>query len=182
MTELALHILDIAQNSIRANASLIEITITEDPQHDRYCIDIADDGHGMDEQTRERVHDPFFTSRTTRKVGLGIPLLKQNAEQTGGSLLISSQVGKGTFLKACFGYSHLDRPILGDIAGTLLILMTNEKHTEICYRHLTPDGEYVFDSREVKGVLEGAPVNTPEIRQFLLGMIRENLEQIKISE
>lgn len=182
MTELALHILDIAQNSIRAKASLVEISITEEPQHDRYVIEISDNGPGMDEHTLTRVGDPFFTSRTTRKVGLGIPLFRQNAELAGGSLQIESEPGKGTHLKAIFGFSHVDRPILGDMAGTLLILMSNENQTEIVYNHQTPVGDYEFDSREVKKILEGASVNSPGIRNFLLEMIRENLEQIQISE
>ncbi len=182
MTELSLHILDIVQNSIRAKASLVEIEIVENPEMDEYCITISDNGSGMEAETLTKVEDPFFTSRTTRKVGLGIPLIKQNAEQTGGSFNINSQPGEGTRITASFGLNHLDRPILGDIAGSLLILMTNEQQTEICYRHQTPNGKFEFDSREVKTILEDAPINTPEIRKFLLEMIRGNLEQIQISE
>lgn len=182
MKELALHILDIAQNSIRAKADLLEIRITESPEKDSYQIEISDNGPGMDEQTLSQVDDPFFTSRNTRKVGLGIPLFKQNAEICGGSFKIESTKGKGTQVTACFGLSHFDRPVLGDIAGTLLILLTNENQTEIVYDHQTPFGEFRFDSREIKSVLDGAPISTPEIRNFLRSMITENLEQIQISE
>ncbi|WP_372775896.1 ATP-binding protein [Mangrovibacterium sp.] len=182
MTELALHILDIAQNSIRAKASLLEIHIRENADEDYYRICITDNGSGMDAETLNRVTDPFYTSRTTRKVGLGIPMLKQNAEQTGGSFQIESSPGKGTKLTASFGFHHLDRPILGDIAGTILILLSNENETEILYRHQTPQGEFNFDSREIKKILEGTPLVTKEIREFLRAMLLENLEQIQISE
>ena len=182
MTELALHILDIAQNSIRAKAGLIEIYITEKPSKNQYLIDILDDGPGIDEQVIKKVDDPFYTSRKSRKVGLGLPLFKQNAELSGGSIQIISEKGKGTHINASFGFNHIDRPILGDIAGTLLILMANENETEIRYKHQTSNGEYIFDSQEVKEILEGMPISSPEIRKYLKEMIQENLEQIKISE
>ncbi|WP_163717386.1 ATP-binding protein [Mangrovibacterium lignilyticum] len=182
MTELSLHILDIAQNSIRAKSSLVEIYIRENPEKDCYKLKIKDNGIGMDEETLNKVTDPFFTSRSTRKVGLGIPMLKQNTEQCGGSFLIESTPGGGTTLVATFGYRHIDRPILGDIAGTMLILLANENDTDILYRHQTLQGEFNFDSREIKNILGGVPLVTKEIRQFLKSMILENLEQIQISE
>lgn len=182
MTELALHILDIAQNSIRANASLLEIHIQENPLKDYYAIRVIDNGSGMDQETLDRVTDPFYTSRQTRKVGLGIPLLKQAAELCNGSLEIESNPGNGTKLKATFSFKHIDRPILGDIAGTILILLTNTSDCEIIYRHQTPQGEFNFDSRQIKKILGGMPIATREIREFIRSMILENLEQIQISE
>lgn len=182
MNELSLHILDIAQNSIRANAGLIEITITEKPDSDLLSMDIKDDGKGMSPQQVEQAANPFFTSRTKRKVGLGLPLLKHNAELTKGSFQIHSEENKGTQLQVNFGFHHIDRPVLGDMAGTLLILAANEKQTEIRYVHETPKGQFEFDTREVKKELDGVPLSTPEIRKFLNEMIRENLEQIQISE
>ena len=134
----------------------------------------------MDAETLAKVTDPFFTSRTTRKVGLGIPMLKQNAEQCGGSFHIESTPGVGTELTATFGYHHIDRPPLGDITGTILILLTNEKGTDVLYRHQTLQGEFNFDSREIKKILEGTPLVTKEIRDFLKSMIDENLENIQI--
>ena len=109
MDQLSLHILDIAQNSIRAEATIIQIDITEDEKNDRYSIEVTDNGCGMDETTLNQVSDPFFTTRTTRKVGLGISLFKQNAEQTGGFLTIESTPGCGCKLKAVFGLKHLVR-------------------------------------------------------------------------
>ena len=119
MKDLSSHMMDIVQNSIRAEASWIQIRICEDPEADLFLIEIQDNGCGMDEATLARVRDPFFTSRTVRKVGLGIPLLQQNAERTGGKVSIVSQPGQGTTLTARFGHSHLDRPPLGDVAETL---------------------------------------------------------------
>ena len=182
MNELALHILDIAQNSIRANAALIEIAITEKPDNDLLQIEVKDDGKGMSPQQVEQAGDPFFTSRTKRKVGLGLPLLKHNAEQTEGNFQLQSEGNKGTQLLVNFGFHHIDRPVMGDIAGTLLILAANEKETEIRYVHETPKGQFEFDTREVKKELDGISLSTPAIRKFLNEMIRENLEQIQISE
>ncbi len=182
MNELALHILDIAQNSIRAHAGLIEIFITEHPASNKYQIEIKDDGKGMNPQQVEQASNPFFTSRTKRKVGLGLPLLKHNAELAEGSFHLHSEENKGTQLKVNFGFHHIDRPVLGDMAGTLLILAANEKQTDIRYVHKTPKGEFEFNTREVKNELDGMPLSTPEIRKFLNEMIRENLEQIQISE
>ena len=182
MQELSLHILDIVRNSIRANASLIQTDIEELPGKDQYVIRISDNGTGMSYEELKKVTNPFFTSRTRRKVGLGIPLLKQNAEQTGGFVEIQSTEGKGTTIRAVFGFSHIDRPVLGDIAGTLLILCSNEKSAELVYRHKTAVGEFCFDSREIKSTLEGVSVNNAEVRSFLLEMIRENLKQIQASE
>lgn len=182
MIELSLHILDLAQNSIRAKARLVEIHIMENPDEDYYRIVIKDNGSGMDAETLERVTDPFFTSRTTRKVGLGIPMLKQNAEQCGGSFQIESTLDIGTRLTATFGYHHIDRPPLGDIAGTILILLSNEDDVDILYRHQTLQGEFNFDSREIKKILEGTPLVTKEIRDFLRSMIEDNLDHIQISK
>ncbi len=182
MTELALHILDIAQNSVRAHASLVEIHIQENPEKDYYRIRIVDNGDGMDEETLQKVTDPFYTSRKTRKVGLGIPLLKQTAEMCKGTFELESSPGNGTNLMASFSFKHIDRPVLGDIAGVVLILLTNPEECELLYRHQTPQGEFNFDSRQIKKILDGTPIATKEIREFLKNMILENLEQIQISE
>jgi anti-sigma regulatory factor (Ser/Thr protein kinase) len=182
MNELSLHILDLVQNSIRAHASVVEIYIQENPDRDLYSIELIDNGKGMDATTLARVTDPFYTSRTTRKVGLGIPMLKQNAELCGGSFQIHSTPGAGTKLKATFKYHHIDRPVLGDITGTILLLLNNENDTDILYRHQTLQGEFNFDSREIKKILDGTPLVTKEIRDFIRAMIQENLDQIQISE
>ena len=132
----------------------------------------------MDEATVVKVTDPFFTSRTVRKVGLGIPLFKQNAEATGGNLKIESKTGEGTIFEAKFGLSHWDRPPMGDIAGSIVILVSANPEIDFIYRHSTEKGEYTFDTNEVKEILECVPLNDPEIVMALRQMIRENIKEI----
>jgi anti-sigma regulatory factor (Ser/Thr protein kinase) len=182
MKDLSLHILDIVQNSIRAKAKLIGIEITELPQEDQLIITITDDGSGMSPEQLQQAIDPFYTSRTTRKVGLGLSLFKQNAELTGGTFNIESELGKGTKVTAVFGLNHLDRPIMGDLVGTLLLLICSSGETDYVFKHQTPSGEFTLDTRELKQTLENVSINRPEVRSFLKEMLQENLEQIQISE
>ena len=169
MKDLSSHMMDIVQNSIRAEASWIQIRICEDPEADLFLIEIQDNA---------RVRDPFFTSRTVRKVGLGIPLLQQNAERTGGKVSIVSQPGQGTTLTARFGHSHLDRPPLGDVAETLTLLAAANPAIHFSYDHTTPSGTYRFDTQEIIQVLEGVPLGHPEILPAIQNLIRENLKEI----
>lgn len=182
MKDLSLHILDIVQNSIRAKARLIGIEILEDQEKNELTITITDDGAGMSREQAQRSIDPFFTSRTTRKVGLGLSLFKQNAEQTGGRFSIDSELGKGTRVTAVFGLDHLDRPVMGDLVGSLLILICAPDVVDYVFKHKTSVGEFVLDTREIKQTLENVPVNHPEVRAFLKEMIEENLKQIQITE
>ena len=163
MQTLSDHILDIAQNSIRAQASRVEIDLQENITEDSLVITIRDNGCGMDEATAAKVTDPFFTSRTVRKVGLGIPLFKQR---------------EGTTIEAKFGLSHWDRPPLGDVAGSIVILVSANPGIDFTYHHVTEKGEYTFDTHEVKEILEGVPLNDPEIVMALSQMIRENIIDI----
>ena len=178
MKDLSLHILDIVHNSIRANARLIEISMDEDTATDRYSMHIADNGKGIEPEMLKTVSDAYTTSRTTRKVGLGLPLLRQNAEQAGGSFNIESQVGRGTQVQACFGHSHLDRPPLGDIAGVLVQLFVAFPEIVFVYKHQTTKGDYVCDTREVLESLDGTPLHQRDIRKFVIEMIDENLDEI----
>lgn len=182
MKDLSLHILDIVQNSIRAKATLIGIGIDEKPNDNQLIITITDNGTGMGEQQLQRAIDPFFTSRTTRKVGLGLSLFKQNAEMTGGSFRMESKLGEGTKVMAIFGMNHLDRPIMGDLVGTLLILFCSPGAVDYVFKHQTPSGEFVLDTREIKQIIENVPISHPDIRLFLKEMMEGNLEQIQISE
>lgn len=181
MKDLSMHILDIAQNSITADAKKIEVEITENVKSDIYRIVISDDGKGMTAGFAEKVTDPYVTSRTTRKVGLGIPLLKQNAERTGGCFEIRSEVGKGTVVKAEFSLSNLDRPPLGDIAGTIVLLAAANLKIHFIYRHVTENGKFCFDTTEVNEMLEGMPISEPGVIRFLKEMIKENLQEINIA-
>lgn len=179
MKDLSLHILDIAQNSISAGASNIGISIDENLAANTMAIEVTDNGRGMSAEVLERVTDPYFTSRTTRKVGLGIPLFKQNAEATGGSLQIESEEGRGTMLKATFVHNHLDRPPLGDMAGVMVLLAGANPEIRFVYTHRVDNEEYVFDTEEVKEALDGLPINDPQVMRFLKEMIIENLVAIK---
>ena len=182
MKDLSLHILDIVQNSIRAKAKLIGIEINELPKENQLIITITDDGSGMSPEQLKSAIDPFYTSRTTRKVGLGLSLFKQNAEMTGGTFNLESELGKGTKVTATFGLNHLDRPVMGDLVGTLLILICTPEEIDYVIKHQTPSGKFVLDTREIKQTLENVPINNPEVRSFLKEMLKENLEQIQISE
>lgn len=180
MKDLSLHILDIAQNSITAKATLIQIAIVEDTVADTYTITITDNGYGIPPDMLARVTDPYATSRTTRKVGLGIPLFKQNAERTGGGLTITSEVGKGTVLTAVFVHSNIDRPVLGDIAGVVVILVSANPSIDFVYTHVVNQQSYVFDTREVREALDGIPLNEPSVIPLLKEMIAANLEELQI--
>src|SRR5665648_201440 len=129
------HILDIVQNSIRAKAKLIEIEIDERSAENKLIITISDNGSGMSEDQLERAIDPFYTSRTTRKVGLGLSLFKQNAETTAGSFKLESELGKGTKVTAVFGLKHLDRPVMGDLVGTLILLICSSGGIDYVFKH-----------------------------------------------
>jgi len=180
MKDLSLHIMDILQNSTRAGASKIELDIVENTLENTYRIIFTDNGCGMDEETVKRVVDPFFTTRTVRKVGLGLPLLKQNCEQTGGSLHITSKAGEGTQVEAVFIHNHIDRPALGDIAGTIVLTASAYPDIHFIYRHNKDDKIYMFDTEEVKEALDGVSIQMPEIIQYLREMIKENLIEIEV--
>lgn len=174
MRELALHILDIAENSVKANAKLVTIEI--EAEDNLLTIKISDDGRGMSDEFLSKVTDPFTTTRTTRKVGMGIPLFKQAAESSGGSFDIKSKLGVGTVVTVTFKLDNIDRMPLGDIAETATTLLYPECDFKWIYR---VDGrEYIFDTREVKEELEGIPIDSPEIVAFLKSMLKENIESI----
>ncbi|MDE5418916.1 ATP-binding protein [Labilibaculum sp. DW002] len=178
MKDLSMHIMDIIQNSVRAEASNVQLEIVESQKDDLFSIGIKDDGFGMSKEVLAKAIDPFFTSRTTRKVGLGISLLKQNAEQTGGSLNIWSKEGEGTQLEVIFSHSNIDRPVLGNIAETMMLLVGANPEMDFLYKHTTAEGEYVFDTKEVKEILEGVSLNDPNILVYLKEMINENINTI----
>jgi anti-sigma regulatory factor (Ser/Thr protein kinase) len=180
MKDLSLHILDIAQNSIRAKARMIEISIFESSADDSFKLVIKDNGNGMSPEQLEKAVDPFYTSRTTRKVGLGLSLLNQNAMQSGGTMNIQSQAGIGTEVEAIFKASHIDKPVLGDIAKTIVLVTGANKEIEITYRHVKDGEEYVFNSFEIQQELDGVSISSPKILKFLEDMINQNLDAIGV--
>ncbi len=179
MKNIALHILDLVQNSARAEARMVQISITEDPGKDSYLLSIADDGKGMEEEVVEKATDPFYTSRTTRKVGLGLPLIQLNAERTGGSFTLSSVHGKGTKLEANFIYHHPDRLPLGEIEDVLVLLAVGLPLVRLVYIHKTPSGSYSFDTEVIREIIGEIQDSNLEVRKFLREMIVENLKEIK---
>jgi hypothetical protein len=181
MKELSLHILDIIQNSIVAEANFIEIELIDNKAENIYSISIKDNGKGMSAEMLANVTDPYCTSRTTRKVGLGIPLFKQNAERAGGYLTITSELGKGTLLKAVFQHDNLDRPMMGDISGVIILTVAANENIRFVYTHKTESGEYVFDTDEIKEALDGISMNQPQVIRYLKEMIEENLTEIHYS-
>jgi len=181
MKDLALHILDILLNSVTAGATFIELKIDEAPDKDEYRVKFTDNGLGMDSEMVKNVTDPFFTTRTTRKVGLGIPLLKQNAERTGGKMTIQSTQGQGTEVDVVFVYSHIDRLPTGDIPGTLALTVSSYPAIEFVYTHTTPFGTFIFDTIEIKETLGDLPISNPQVIAFMKDLIRDNLEEIKAS-
>lgn len=179
MKELSLNILDITYNSIKAEATEIRITVKESARQNLVEISIQDNGCGMDEAFLSRVTDPFVTTRTTRKVGLGIPLLKQSAEDTDGRFEIRSKVGKGTTTYASFRLDHLDRAPIGDMSSTMTSLIQANDRIRFIYRHDTDQGSFVLDTDELKEQLGDIPLSTPEILNWIGEYVVENLEEIQ---
>jgi len=178
MRDLSLHILDLAENSVRAGAALVEIGVRADADR-LITLTIRDDGCGMDEELQRIVLSPFGTTRTTRKVGLGIPLMAQNARLTGGDIALQSEVGKGTLLTATLRGDSIDCLPLGDLAGTVVTLITaNPDGPDFALRCSSPQGEMDFDTREVRRALSGVPLNEPEVAAWMLESIREEIQPI----
>ncbi len=146
MQDLSLHILDVAQNAIRANAGKIEIEVLEDPIKDQLILTIKDNGIGMDEETAKKAVDPFFTTKGGKKTGLGLALLAQSAQQAGGNLEIKSERGIGTRIRAVFKLSHADMKPMGNIAETLAALVAADSKVQIIYNYKKGDYTYYFDS------------------------------------
>ena len=176
MRELSLNILDIAQNSISAGASLITVEVSENTTDYTLLIGIYDNGKGMSEEQVKSVIDPFFTTRTTRKVGMGIPLFKMAAEQTGGSLEIKSELGVGTEVRAYFKTDSVDFTPLGDVSSTIQMLITMNTDRDFVYKHIVNEKEFVCDTREIKEILGDVPLDTYEVSQWLKDFITENTE------
>jgi len=179
MKTLSYHILDIVQNSLNAGADLVEISIEENVQEGLFTTIIKDNGKGMDRQTLQKAIDPYFSTRNERKVGLGLSLLKQNTERTGGYFTIDSTPGQGTLVKAEFVKHHIDCPALGDLAGTIHQIIVSNTGKDFVYRHHKEGLGFKIDSREIKEVLDHLPLYYPEISKYIGEMIRENLNELR---
>lgn len=178
MRELSLHILDIVQNAITANADLIHITISEDITKDLFTIEICDNGAGISDELLSKVLDPFTTSRTTRRVGLGLPLFKQAAEAAGGSFCIESELGTGTKVSASFKHGHIDRQPLGNISETVYGLIMTHEEINFIYKHIVNNKEFEIDTREIKKNLGNVPLNTPDVLLWLNEFLTEGEKKL----
>ena len=179
MQELSLNILDITHNSIKADAKKIEIILSESEEKNQIEITIRDDGRGMSEELLRGVTDPFVTTRTTRKVGLGIPLFKQSAESTNGEFRISSKVGEGTTVYASFQLDHLDRVPIGDISSTVVSLIQANDRIRFVYTHKTDRGTFILDTDDLHAQLGDVPLSEPAVLNWIGEYINENLEDIQ---
>lgn len=178
MQELSMNILDVAENSVRAGATLIEITVKESSGKDLLSVTVSDNGCGMAPEQLKNVTDPFFTTRTTRKVGLGVPFFKMAAELTGGKLEIQSTVGQGTVLKADFVRSSIDLMPLGDINETISTLIHCNPQIDFLYTRRYEGAEMTLDTREFRRILEGVDLNTPEVSRFIREFLAENTSDL----
>ena len=179
MQDLSLHILDIVENSIAAGAERIEITIDENIKKNLLTIMIRDNGKGMDKKTLDKVLDPFYTTKKTRRVGLGLSMLAQAAKEAEGNFDIKSRRGSGTKVTATFKYDHIDRKPIGDIAQTMIVLIASHAlQSDFVYVHKKDGKEFVFDTRQIKKELDGVPINEVAVLKFLEENIRKELENM----
>lgn len=175
MKTLAHHLLDIAENAFDAGSTRISVRITECLSRDLYMLSVLDNGRGMNQQTIKRVIDPFYTTRTTRKVGLGIPLFRQSALSSGGTFHLFSTPGRGTCIGASFVHRHVDRPPAGDLSGVVSLLAGRDAGVHFVYQHHTTEGKFTLDSKEVSDALGGIPLSHTKVKPVIKEMVGENL-------
>jgi signal transduction histidine kinase len=175
MEDLSLHVLDVVENSVAAGAMSVRITIREDRQNDVLSVEIADDGCGMTDAVLRQARDPFFTTRDTRRVGLGLSLFEQAAKAAGGDLKIESRPDVGTVVRARFKYSHIDRKPLGDMAGTLFTLILANPAVEFTYTHERDGSTFSLGTKEIKTRLGLVPLTSPQG----ITAVRESIQRVR---
>lgn len=173
-----MHILDLVQNSIEANANEVLLEIIENNAADTLTIRVNDDGRGMDEATIRLVRDPFVTTRATRKVGLGLPLIDMSATRCDGYLKIESSLGKGTLVEAVFRHSHFDRPPLGNMVETIKSLVIANPKLDLKYRHIVNGNEFQLSTFELTANLGDVPLSHPDVILWLHDYLTENLANL----
>jgi hypothetical protein len=167
------------ENSVAAGATRIKIRVDEDIADNILTIKIEDNGKGMDKDTLDKALDPFYTTKKTRRVGLGLSMLAQATQESEGSFDIKSQPGKGTKITAKFVYDHIDRKPLGNMAETITTCIAGSgSQTDIIYRHSRGDQEFIFDTKDIKERLNGVAIDNPEIISFLKQQLEEGLKVI----
>lgn len=178
MRELSDNIMDIAQNSIAAGASLTEVAVTVSHEANLITITFTDNGCGMSEEMVKAVTEPFTTTRKTRKVGLGLPLLQQTALMTGGDLKIASTVGVGTVVTATFGLDHIDRPPMGDVAGAWFSLVVMNPDTDFLFTYDYDGNVFTFDTRIIRATVDPLPLNHMEISAWIKECIYQEIKEL----
>jgi len=179
MEDISLHILDVAENGIRAGARLLKITITEDMQNDLLTITIQDNGRGMEPDFLKSVLDPFVTTRTTRTVGLGLSLFQQSAREAEGDLVVESGLGVGTTVKVRMRHGHIDRKPMGNMAETMLSLIEGNPEVDFVYTHTKNGREYVLDTRSIREELEEISMNSPAVINIIKQDLESGLQEIQ---
>ncbi|MBC2713740.1 MAG: ATP-binding protein [Desulfobacteraceae bacterium] len=182
MKELSLHILDVAENGINAGADRVRITVEEARNDNRLRIIIVDNGRGIPPDLIQNVTDPFYTTRTTRRVGLGLSLLEAAARQCNGSMRVDSMPGKGASVIAEFAHDHIDRAPLGDMAGTLISLIMGYPDVEFEYSHLVNTSRFEMKTIDIKNMFEDRPVSDPAVFRKLRQIIQDGLKRLKTNE
>jgi len=179
MRELALHILDLLQNAVEAGATQVTLVIDEDRVADRLTVIVRDNGRGMDPATAARAANPFFTSRDTRHVGLGLPLFAAAAERADGRLVIRSEPGIGTTVEVTMRLSHPDRQPMGNLADTLLAFLLSDKAPELRYEHRVDGAVFEFDLSEIRDTLGDVPLSHPAVVRWLVGFLAEGESEVR---
>lgn len=178
MRELAHHILDLIENSLAAGASSIRIAVYENSAEDILSIEVGDDGEGLNAEEIKQICDPFVTSRRLRRVGLGIPLLQQAARTCTGDLVIQSEKGKGTTVKAIFQRSHIDRMPLGDVASTIVAAVAAKPDVQLSYNHLVDGHSFNFDTGWLSSMIEGVPLNNAHVLSWIREFCRDGIKKL----
>ncbi len=178
MEEISLHILDIAENSIAAGARTLTIVVEEDETADLLRLEIDDDGRGMNADAATQAVDPFYTTRTTRRVGMGLALLHDATVRAGGAMELHSTPGRGTTVRATFRLSHVDRQPLGNMADTIIALIANRAGVDVIYRHARNGRSIEVNTQEIRNRLGGMPVSSPEALGFLRAYLMQEEESL----
>lgn len=176
MEDLSLHILDIVENSIAAGANRVEIRVIEDTRKDILSVEIRDNGKGMSEEVLENAVDPFYTTRTTRRIGLGLSLLSQSAKEAEGDMTIKSKEDEGTTIYAYFKHSHIDRKPLGNIVDTLCVLIAGNPDIDFLYEHRLNNRVYSIDTKDIREELGDVPLSSPDVLEAIRKDIRNGLK------
>jgi hypothetical protein len=178
LEDLSLHILDVAENGLSAGARHIWVRIHEDLEANAMVVEVEDDGRGMEPEMVGKVLDPFVTTRTTRRVGLGLPLLQDAARLAGGEVDVASDPGRGTRVRATFQHDHIDRKPLGDMGSTVVALILGSPVVEIVYEHRRDGRQFRLDTAELRGALAPVPLDRPEVLGWIRDQVREGLREI----